>query len=138
MSVGNLRHRPEGLSLCLGSFCRGLISLPRLIHFFDLVLPQLIVQAAWAGEEKTPWSCHLKFFTCLSERALDLRLRLMSLVRDLVRCLSTMDCLYPRDLPQPARGKKTLWSCAAANLFAFMFVYLHDMACPCDLAVTFV
>ena len=48
----------------------------------------------------------VKFFTCLNERALDLRLRLMSLVRDLVRCLSTMDCLYPRDLPQPARKKK--------------------------------
>ena len=38
--------------------------------------------------------------------ALDLRLRLRSLVRFLVRCLSTMDCLYPRDLPQPARKKK--------------------------------
>ena len=35
------------------------ISLPRLIHFLDLVLPQLMpVQAAWAGEEKTLWSCH--------------------------------------------------------------------------------
>ena len=55
-----------------------------------------------------PHSLHtkdVKFFTCLSERALDLRWRLMSLVRDLVRCLSTMDCLYPRDLPQPARKK---------------------------------
>ena len=48
----------------------------------------------------------VKFFTCLSERALDLRLRLMSHVRFVVRCLSTMDCLYPRDLPQPARKKK--------------------------------
>ena len=29
------------------------------VHFFDLVLPQLMpVQAAWAGEEKTLWSCH--------------------------------------------------------------------------------
>ena len=35
------------------------VSLPRLVHFFDLVLPQLMpVQAAWAGEEKTLWSCH--------------------------------------------------------------------------------
>ena len=35
------------------------ISLPRLIHFLDLVLPQLMpVQAAWVGEEKTLWSCH--------------------------------------------------------------------------------
>ena len=35
------------------------ISLPRLIHFFDLVLPQLTpVQAAWADEGKTLWSCH--------------------------------------------------------------------------------
>ena len=30
----------------------------------------------------------------------------MLLVRDLVRCLLPMDCLYPRDLPQPAREKK--------------------------------
>ena len=30
-----------------------------MIHFLDLVLPQLTpVQAAWAGEEKTLWSCH--------------------------------------------------------------------------------
>ena len=30
------------------------ISLPRLVHFFDLVLPQLMpVQVAWTGEEKT-------------------------------------------------------------------------------------
>ena len=46
VSVGNLKHKPEAL-------------LPRLIHFLDLVLPQLMpVQAAWAGEEKTLWSCH--------------------------------------------------------------------------------
>ena len=30
----------------------------------------------------------------------------MSLVRNLVRCLLPMDCLYPRDLSQPARKKK--------------------------------
>ena len=56
----------------------------------------------------------VKFFTCLSERALDLRLRLMLLVRDLIGCLSTMDCLYPRDLPAAACEEKKpsepLWS----------------------------
>ena len=57
-SVGNLRHRPEALFSLFRKFLQR-ISLPRLIHFFDLVLPQLMpVQAAWAGEEKTLWSCH--------------------------------------------------------------------------------
>ena len=53
----------------------------------------------------------VKFFTCLSERALDLLQRLMSQVRDFVRCLFAVDCLYPRDLPQPVRKKKdtNLW-----------------------------
>ena len=80
------------LFVCFGVFCFGLVS---LLH--DL---------------SHPHSLHtkdVKFFTCLSERALDLRLRLMSLVRDLVRCLSTMDCLYPRDLPQPAGKNKMLF-----------------------------
>ena len=58
VSVGNLRHKPEALLALFRQFPRR-ISLPRLIHFFDLVLPQLMpVQAAWAGEEKTLWSCH--------------------------------------------------------------------------------
>ena len=58
VSVGNLRHRPEALFFLFRKFLQR-ISLPRLIHFFDLVLPQLMpVQAAWAGEEKTLWSCH--------------------------------------------------------------------------------
>ena len=58
VSVGNLRHRPEALFSLFRKFLQR-ISLPRLIHFFDLVLPQLMpVQAAWAGEEKTLWSCH--------------------------------------------------------------------------------
>ena len=50
----------------------------------------------------------VKVFTCLNERSLVLRLRLMSHVRFVVRCLSTLDCLYPRDLPQPARKKKNV------------------------------
>ena len=58
VSVGNLRHKPEALFALFRQFLMR-ISLPRLIHFFDLVLPQLMpVQAAWAGEEKTLWSCH--------------------------------------------------------------------------------
>ena len=58
VSVGNLRHRPEALFSLFRKFLQR-ISLPRLNHFFDLVLPQLMpVQAAWAGEEKTLWSCH--------------------------------------------------------------------------------
>ena len=60
MSVGNLRYKPEALFSLFRKFLQR-ISLPRLIHFFDfdLVLPQLMpVQAAWAGEGKTLWSCH--------------------------------------------------------------------------------
>ena len=57
-SVGNLRRRPEALFALFRQFMMR-ISLPRLVHFFALVLPQLMpVQAAWAGEEKTLWSCH--------------------------------------------------------------------------------
>ena len=41
-----------------------------LIHFMDLVLPQLTpVQAAWAGEERTLWSCH--YIRWLRERHSD-------------------------------------------------------------------
>ena len=47
----------------------------------------------------------VKHFTCLSERALDLLWRLMSLVRDVDIVLLVMDCLYPRDPPQPVRKK---------------------------------
>ena len=58
VSAGNLRHRPEALFSLFRKFLQR-ISLPRLVHFLDLVLPQLMpVQAAWAGEEKTLWSCH--------------------------------------------------------------------------------
>ena len=58
VSVGNLKHKPEALFTLFRQFLTR-ISLPRLIHFLDLVLPQLMpVQAARAGEEKTLWSCH--------------------------------------------------------------------------------
>ena len=58
VSVGNLRRRSGALFALFRQFMMR-ISLPRLVHFFDLVLPQLMpVQAAWAGEEKTLWSCH--------------------------------------------------------------------------------
>ena len=58
VSVGNLKHKPEALFTLFRQFLTR-ISLPRLIHFLYLVLPQLTpVQAAWAGEEKTLWSCH--------------------------------------------------------------------------------
>ena len=66
VSVGNLRHKPEALFTLFRQFLTR-ISLPRLIHFLDLVLPQLMpVQAAWAGEEKTLWSCH--YIRCLREK----------------------------------------------------------------------
>ena len=62
VSVGNLKHKPEALFTLFRQFLTR-ISLPRLIHFLDLVLPQLTpVQAAWAGEEKTLWSCrHIRW-----------------------------------------------------------------------------
>ena len=64
VSVGNLRHKPEALFALFRQFLKR-ISLPRLIHFLDLVLPQLMpVQAAWAGEEKTLWSCHYIRYLC--------------------------------------------------------------------------
>ena len=50
ISVGNLKHKPKALFTLFRQFLTR-ISLPRLIHFMDLVLPQLTpVQAAWAGE----------------------------------------------------------------------------------------
>ena len=68
-SVGNLRHKPEALFALFRQFLRR-ISLPRLIHFLDLVLPQLMpVQAAWAGEEKTLWSCHHIRHLCTQQYA---------------------------------------------------------------------
>ena len=58
ISVGNLKYKPQALFTLFWQFLTR-ISLRRLIHFMDLVLPQLTpVQAAWAGEEKTLWSCH--------------------------------------------------------------------------------
>ena len=69
VSVGNLRHKPEALFALFRQFLRR-ISLPRLIHFLDLVLPQLMpVQAAWAGEEKTLWSCHHIRHQCTQQYA---------------------------------------------------------------------
>ena len=69
VSVGNLRHKPEALFALFRQFLRR-ISLPRLIHFLDLVLPQLMpVQAAWAGEEKTLWSCHYIRHLCTQQYA---------------------------------------------------------------------
>ena len=66
VSVGDLRHKPEALFTLFRQFLTR-ISLPRLIHFLDLVLPQLMpVQAAWAGEEKTLWSCH--YIRCLRDK----------------------------------------------------------------------
>ena len=47
ISVGNLKHKPKALFTLFRQFLTR-ISLPRLIHFMDLVLPQLTpVQAAW-------------------------------------------------------------------------------------------
>ena len=58
VSVRNLRHKPEALFSLFRQFMHR-ISIPRLIHFFYLVLPQLTpVQAPWADAGKTLWSCH--------------------------------------------------------------------------------
>lgn len=58
VSVGNLRHRPEALFALFRQFLQRL-SLPRLYHFLDLVLPQLSpVIAPWVDATRTLWSCH--------------------------------------------------------------------------------
>ena len=69
ISVGNLKYKPQALFTLFRQFLTR-ISLQRLIHFMDLVLPQLTpVQVAWAGEEKTLWSCH--YIRWLRERHSD-------------------------------------------------------------------
>ena len=58
VSVGNLKHRPEALFALFRQFIRRL-TLPRLCHFLDLVLPQLTpVRAPWADATRTLWTCH--------------------------------------------------------------------------------
>ena len=58
VSVRNLRHRPEALFALFRQFLQRL-TLPRLCHFFDLVLPQLTpVRAPWADATRTLWTCH--------------------------------------------------------------------------------
>ena len=63
ISVRNLRHRPEALFALFRQFLRRL-TLPRICHFLDLVLPQLTpVRAPWADATRTlltpPYSCVL-------------------------------------------------------------------------------
>ena len=58
ISVRNLRHRPEALFALFRQFLQRL-TLPRICHFLDLVLPQLIpVRAPWADATRTLWTCH--------------------------------------------------------------------------------
>ena len=58
VSVRNLKHRPEALFALFRQFLQRL-TLPRLCHFLDLVLPQLTpVRAPWADATKTLWTCH--------------------------------------------------------------------------------
>ena len=58
ISVRNLRHRPEPLFALFRQFLQRL-SLPRICHFLDLVLPQLTpVRAPWADATRTLWACH--------------------------------------------------------------------------------
>ena len=58
VSVRNLKHRPEALFALLRQFLQRL-TLPRLCHFLDLVLPQLTpVRAPWADATRTLWTCH--------------------------------------------------------------------------------
>ena len=52
ISVGNLKYKPQALFTLFRQFLTR-ISLQRLIHFMDLVLPQLTpVQAAWRERRK--------------------------------------------------------------------------------------
>ena len=61
ISVRNLRHRPEALFALFRQFLQRL-SLPRICHFLDLVLPQLTpVRAPWADATRTLWTCHFIF-----------------------------------------------------------------------------
>ena len=56
--MGNLKHRPEALFALFRQFLRRL-TLPRLCHFLDLVLPQLTpVHAPWVDATRTLWTCH--------------------------------------------------------------------------------
>ena len=58
ISVRNLRHRPEALFALFRQFLQRL-TLPRLCHFLDLLLPQLTpVRAPWADAARTLWTCH--------------------------------------------------------------------------------
>ena len=60
ISVRNLRHRPEALFALFRQFLRRL-TLHRICHFLDLVLPQLTpVRAPWADAvDLPPYSCVL-------------------------------------------------------------------------------
>ena len=58
ISARNLRHRPEALFALFRQFLQRL-TLPRMCHFLDLVLPQLTpVRAPWADATRTLWTCH--------------------------------------------------------------------------------
>ena len=58
ISVRNLRHRPEALFALFRQFLQRL-TLPRLCHFLDLVLPQLTpIRVSWADATRTLWTCH--------------------------------------------------------------------------------
>ena len=58
ISVRNLRHRPEALFALFRQLLQRL-TLPRICHFLDLVLPQLTrVRAPWADATRTLWTCH--------------------------------------------------------------------------------
>ena len=58
VSVRNLKHRPEALFALFRQFLQRL-TLPRLCHILDLVLPQLTpVRAPWADATRTLWTCH--------------------------------------------------------------------------------
>ena len=64
----------------------------------------------------------VKHFPRLSERALDLLWRLMSLVRDVVVTLLVMDCLYPRDPPQPVRKKKQEYTLNGTSIMPTSYI----------------
>ena len=71
ISVRNLRHRPEALFALFRQFLQRL-TLPRMCHFLDLVLPQLTpVRAPWADATRTLYGLATTFV--LPHMRMDLR-----------------------------------------------------------------
>ena len=57
------------------------------------------------SDDETTWTRRVRFVSVNEHWTCSWRL--MSLVRHVVVSLSVMDCMYPRDPPQPVRKKKS-------------------------------